>query len=50
MGIRRASAIALIVVGALMSFFATEVWAGVVLAVLGILVEAVGVGLERRKM
>lgn len=45
---RRIVAAALIVAGGVLMFFATEVWAGVALLAAGVVLEAVGIALERR--
>jgi len=47
--IRRPLAALLVVLGAVMMFFATEVWAGAVLLVLGITLEVIGIALKHRK-
>ncbi len=46
---RRVLAIVLVALGGILMFFAPEVWAGVVLLAAGILLEAVGITLERRE-
>lgn len=45
--IRRALALSLAVFGALLMFLAPEVWLGGVLLALGVLLEIVGISLER---
>ncbi len=45
---RRALAIALIVVGGVLIFLATEVWAGAVMLSLGVVIEVIGITLEHR--
>lgn len=44
---RRVVAGVLIVVGAVLMFLAPEIWAGLALLVLGVVVELVGIALER---
>lgn len=46
--IRRPLAGLLVVLGAMMMFFATEAWVGVVLLVLGITIEVIGIALRHR--
>lgn len=46
--IRRPLAALFVVLGAVMIFFATEAWAGVVLLVLGITIEVIGIALKHR--
>lgn len=46
--VRRPLAIFLVVLGGVLMFLAPEVWAGVVLLVLGVAVEIVGIALEHR--
>lgn len=45
---RRLAAGLLIVLGALLMFLATEVWAGVLLLFLGLALEVAGIALERK--
>ena len=45
---RRALAVALIVLGGVLMYLAPEIWAGVAVLVLGVLVEFAGIMLERR--
>jgi hypothetical protein len=45
---RRALAGTLVVLGGVLIFLTTEVWVGVVLLVLGVVLEVAGIGLERR--
>ncbi|MEW6591903.1 MAG: hypothetical protein AB1418_12825 [Pseudomonadota bacterium] len=45
---RRLAAGALIVLGAVLMFLATEVWIGVLLLLLGLALEVAGIALERR--
>lgn len=45
---RRPVAVALIVLGGVLIYLAPEIWAGVALLVLGVLLELAGVMLERR--
>ncbi|MEW5944336.1 MAG: hypothetical protein AB1710_10895 [Pseudomonadota bacterium] len=45
---RRPLAILLVVLGGVLIFLAPEVWAGVVLLVLGVAIELAGISLERR--
>ena len=46
--IRRTGAVILVVLGAVLMFLAPEVWQGAVLLALGIVLELVGIALERR--
>jgi drug/metabolite transporter (DMT)-like permease len=46
---RRTIAIGLVVLGGILMFLAPEVWAGLILLVLGVLVEAIGITLEKKK-
>jgi len=46
--IRRAGAIALVVLGAILMLLAAEVWQGALLLALGVVVELVGITLEHR--
>lgn len=43
---RRLLASSLIILGAVLMFFAPEVWAGVVMMVVGVVVEFIGIKLE----
>lgn len=45
---RRALAVALIVLGGVLMYLAPEIWAGVAVLVLGVLLEFAGIMLERR--
>lgn len=45
---RRASAIILIVLGAILMFLAPEVWQGALLLALGVVLELAGIALERK--
>ena len=45
---RRLTAGALIALGAVLMFLATEVWMGVLLLLLGLALEVAGIALERR--
>ncbi len=45
---RRSLAIGLIVVGGLLILLAPEVWAGVVMLALGVVIEVIGIALEHR--
>lgn len=45
---RRVLAMLLVVLGGVLMYLAPEVWFGVVLLVLGVVVEAVGIALEHR--
>jgi hypothetical protein len=45
---RRALALTLIVLGGVLMYLAPEIWAGVAVLVLGVLLELAGVMLERR--
>ncbi|MFP5403629.1 MAG: hypothetical protein ACLGG2_02950 [Gammaproteobacteria bacterium] len=45
---RRLAAGALIALGAVLMFFATEVWMGVMLLLLGLALEVAGIALERK--
>ena len=45
---RRVLAVVLIVLGGVLMYLAPEIWAGVALLVLGVLLELAGVMLERR--
>jgi drug/metabolite transporter (DMT)-like permease len=45
---RRALATILVVLGGVLMYLAPEVWAGVALLVLGVLLELAGIMLERR--
>lgn len=45
---RRASAIILIVLGAMLMFLAPEVWQGALLLALGVVLELVGIALEHK--
>ena len=47
-GLRRALGAALIALGAVLMWFAPEVWSGVVLLVAGIALEIAGIALEHR--
>jgi drug/metabolite transporter (DMT)-like permease len=44
---RRSLAILLIVLGGLLIFLASELWTGIAFLVLGVLLEAAGIALER---
>lgn len=46
--VRRASAIILIVLGAILMFLAPEVWQGALLLALGVALELAGIALERK--
>ena len=46
---RRVSATIMVVLGAVMMFLAPAVWQGLVLFVLGVVLEWLGIALERRK-
>jgi uncharacterized membrane protein HdeD (DUF308 family) len=45
---RRALAVALIILGGVLMYLAPEIWAGVAVLVLGVLLEFAGIMLERR--
>jgi hypothetical protein len=45
---RRPLAIFLVALGGVLMFLAAEVWAGVVLLIVGVVVELVGIGLEHQ--
>lgn len=45
---RRVLAAFLVVLGGVLIFLAPEMWAGVVVLVLGVVIELVGIGLEHR--
>jgi Zn-dependent membrane protease YugP len=45
---RRVLASFLVVLGGVLIFLAPEMWVGVVLLVLGVVIELVGIGLEHR--
>lgn len=45
--IRRTSALIMVVLGAILMFLAPEVWQGALLLGLGVLIELVGIALER---
>lgn len=47
-GIRRASAVLIIVLGAILMIFAPEVWPGALLLILGVVLELVGIALEHK--
>lgn len=46
--IRRTSAVILVVLGAILMFLAPEVWQGVLLLALGVVLELVGIALEHK--
>lgn len=46
--IRRASAVVLILAGAVLMLLAQEIWPGVLLFVSGVILEMVGITLDRR--
>jgi hypothetical protein len=46
--IRRATAVSMMILGAILMFLAPKVWWGVLLFVLGAAVELIGIALERR--
>ena len=46
--IRRSAAVILVVLGAILMFLAPEVWQGALLLALGILLELLGIALERK--
>ncbi len=46
--LRRAGAAILVVLGGILMFLAPEVWQGLVLLALGILLELLGIALERK--
>jgi drug/metabolite transporter (DMT)-like permease len=46
---RRIVAVILVILGAVLMFLAPEVWAGVALLAAGVLVEVVGIALERNR-
>lgn len=45
--IRRTGAIIMVVLGAILMFLAPEVWQGALLLALGIIIELIGITLER---
>jgi hypothetical protein len=45
---RRALALFLVVLGGVMMFLAPEVWGGLAVLALGVVIELVGIALERR--
>lgn len=45
---RRALAVVLIILGGVLMYLAPEIWAGVAVLVLGVLLEFAGIMLERR--
>ncbi|HSJ80550.1 MAG TPA: hypothetical protein VK910_04980 [Thiobacillus sp.] len=45
---RRALALLLVVLGGVMMFLAPEVWGGLAVLALGVVIELVGIALERR--
>ena len=45
---RRIIAVTLLVLGAVLMFLAPEVWAGVALLAAGVLIEAIGIALEKK--
>ena len=45
---RRALAVALIILGGVLMYLAPEIWAGVAVLALGVLLEFAGIMLERR--
>jgi membrane-bound ClpP family serine protease len=47
--VRRISATIMVVLGAVMMFLAPAVWQGLVLFVLGVVLELLGIALERKK-
>jgi len=47
--VRRAVALLLIVLGALVIFFATATWAGMALVALGVSLEIIGIALRHRE-
>lgn len=46
--IRRTGAVILVVLGAVLMFLAPEVWQGALLLALGVIIELVGITLERK--
>lgn len=46
--VRRPLALLLVVLGGALMYLAVEVWTGLAVLILGIAVELVGIGLERR--
>lgn len=47
-GIRRASAVIMVVLGAILMLLAPEVWPGALLLILGVVLELVGIALEHK--
>ena len=47
---RRASAAILVVLGAILMFFAPEAWPGALVLVMGIALELIGIALEHKKI
>jgi len=47
-GIRRASAVIMAVLGAILMLLAPEVWPGALLLILGVVLELVGIALEHK--
>lgn len=45
---RRASAVIMVVLGAILMLLAPEVWSGALLLILGVVLELVGIALERK--
>lgn len=46
--IRRTGAVAMVVLGAILMLLAPEVWQGALLLALGVIIELVGITLERK--
>jgi hypothetical protein len=46
--IRRASAVTMVVLGAILMFFAPEAWPGAPVLILGVVLELVGIALEHK--
>lgn len=47
--IRRASAVIMVVLGAILMFLAPEAWPGALLLTLGVILELAGIALEKSK-
>lgn len=46
--IRRTGALIMVVLGAILMFLAPEVWQGALLLALGVIIELIGISLERK--
>jgi uncharacterized membrane protein YccC len=46
--IRRTGALVMVVLGAILMFLAPEVWQGALLLALGVIIELIGITLERK--